>query len=161
MKAVYQTVDIVYGFSPIIFQTMTFCPLLPANLRKEWNSSSPPIRITKFNDTHVTWYPDGKVVEVQADGTTMTWHPCPQLDKAITMKAGAVYTQFGDNYIIAKYGDKSYYWTSIPNIVATEGKIQKGLKSLSGNWMFYDIEDELYVKEMSEWHLTYQTTNVS
>jgi len=139
MSSVYQTVDVLYNFSPLIFQTMGFCPKLPECLR----DSEVPIRIVKENHTHVTWYPDGKVVEIQRDGTMKTWLPKPTLEKAVTMQAGGIYTEFSDkNNIVVKFGDRCYCWTSNPTAISTEGRVQKGKKDPFGEWVFSDWNDK-------------------
>ena len=154
MKPCYQTVDIVYPFSSTVFQTMGFCPRLPKELAKEWTSFGNAIRIVDHESSMFTWYPEGTVVKILADGTTKTWHPPPRLDKALTMKPGAIYTEFGDGYVIMKHGDRTYYWTNIATIAAEEGKVQKGLQLSNGNWSFYDLEDESYIDEILQFHLS-------
>jgi hypothetical protein len=70
------------------------------------------------------------------------------------MKPGAIYTEFGDDYVIMKHGDRTYYWTNITTIAAEEGKVQKGLQLSNGNWSFYHLEDESYIDEILQFHLS-------
>ena len=154
MKPCYQTVDIMYPFSSKVFQTMGFCPRLPNDLVKHWDITGQAIRIIDDENSMFTWYPEGTVVKIMADGTTKTWYYRPDLKNALTMTPGGVFTEFGNDYIIARYGDKTYYWTKIETIAVTEGKIQKGLKLSNGNWSFYDLEDEEYIHQICNWHLS-------
>ena len=131
MKSYYQTVDIQYLDTVYkIYQTMSFCPRLPDDVASQWNASSPPIQITDNDGIQTTWSPGGTVIRVLPDGTSMTWHPRPDLKTVLSWRCRGVYTEFGKNYVISRSPTDSYYWSSIETLAETKGTVKKLSKSL-------------------------------
>lgn len=105
-----QTVVVEFPFSTARFHTMELRPVLPPYMKRA--AEHRVIHHSHFGkDTY--WYPCGRVILRNFDGTLKTWYPKPTLEFAI--KCPSPYRcsfQFHKGGIVtAVYYDEPFYWS--------------------------------------------------
>ena len=111
--------------SQMEFYGMELRPIKPASL-----GSLKDATLIQDSGDYITWYEDGTVTKLLADGTLKTWHPCPTLADAIDFSGVDEYEcpdsrkffQFHRDGSVTSYWYGAPYFWSAPIYQAEEEK---------------------------------------
>ena len=114
MTTYLQTINIDFPCSDMMFHGMELAPICPPSYKAENNNNF--IVMKTPDKSIITWWKNGSIVKVLADGTIKTWFPKPTLKSSIEMSlfqknSGFCIQHYSDSSVTCRFPDGNYYWS--------------------------------------------------